>query len=132
MPRPRRNHHTRTHHQRGRWHAVPRPAPAGAPLEVAAAIMTAAALATAAGARVLIAAVAPAPRLVLAAPAVEPASSRLDAGATGTALGRARQALDRVDADLAYAPDPSTRALLEMERLDLAARVRQLTARGAA
>lgn len=64
MPKPRRNHSTRTHAPHGRYHAVPRPAGAGVPA-TAAVVMAAAVRATAAGSRVLVAAIAPRPRLVL-------------------------------------------------------------------
>lgn len=88
---PRRHHSTRTHRPHARYHAIRRPG-APAPGGVAAALMAAAALAEAAGARVVILAAVPAPRLVMA-------------------------------------PPTAARARLEMDRIDLAARVAALTAR---
>lgn len=114
MPKPRRNHATRTRRPRAQWHAIPRPGTA-APAGISAAILAAAAQAEAAGARVLILALAPVPRLVLAAPVA--------AAARGPAspLTRAQADLRALDLEIEYAPDPSKAALLEMIRLDVAA-----------
>lgn len=122
LPSPRRHHSTRTHRPHARYHAIRRPG-APAPGGVAAALMAAAALAEAAGARVVILAAVPAPRLVMAPPTAAPA------GPAATPLERARADLRALDLDIQFAPDTHARARLEMDRLDLAARVAALTER---